>query len=79
MKTIFLISSIFYILGLKIGHKIDVFRNYNPIEKITTTKQVIKEAVKPVYFQDEVKQKSKADSIRNEQIIRKKEVNTNRF
>lgn len=79
MKTIFLISSIFYILGLKIGHKIDVFRNYNPIEKISTTKQVIKEAVKPVYFQDEVKQKSKADSIRNEQIIRKKEVNTNRF
>jgi hypothetical protein len=79
MKTIFLISSIFYILGLKIGHKIDVFRNYNPIEKITTTKQVIKEAVKPVYFQDEVKQKSKADSTSNRQITEKKELNTNQF
>lgn len=75
MKTIFLISSIFYILGLKIGHKIDVFRNYNPIEKISTTKQVIKEAVKPVYFQDEVKQKSTADSTMSGQITKKKEVN----
>ncbi len=79
MKTIFLISSIFYILGLKIGHKIDVFRNYNPIEKITTTKQVIKETVKPAYFQDEVKQKSKADSTFNGQITEKKEVNSNHF
>ncbi|HSM48844.1 MAG TPA: hypothetical protein VK872_13575 [Draconibacterium sp.] len=79
MKTIFLISSIFYIIGLKIGHKIDVFRNYNPIEKITTTKQVIKEAVKPVYFQDEVQQKSKADSTRSRQITDKKEVNKNNF
>lgn len=79
MKTIFLISSIFYILGLKIGHKIDVFRNYNPIEKITTTKQVIKDAVKPVYFQDEVKQKSTADSTSTGQVNEKKEVNTNHF
>ncbi len=79
MKTIFLISSIFYILGLKIGHKIDIFRNYNPIEKITTTKQVIKEAVKPVYFQDEGKQKSQADSTKSKQITEKKEVNTNHF
>jgi predicted CoA-binding protein len=79
MKAIFLLSSLFYLLGLKIGHKIDVFRNYNPIEKITTTKQVIKEAVKPVYFQDEVQQKSKADSTRSGQITEKKEVNTNHF
>jgi hypothetical protein len=79
MKTIFLISSIFYILGLKIGHKIDLFRNYNPIEKITTTKQVIKEAVKPVYFDDEVKQKSTADSTVNGQITEKKEVNKTHF
>jgi hypothetical protein len=79
MKTIFLISSIFYIIGLKIGHKIDVFKNYNPIEKITTTKQVIKEAVKPVYFQDEVKQDIKTDSTRIEKIADKKEVNEKHF
>jgi hypothetical protein len=79
MKTIFLISSIFYIIGLKIGHKIDVFKNYNPIEKITTTKQVIKEAVKPVYFQDEVKQDNKNDSTKLENIADKKEVNENHF
>jgi len=79
MKTIFLLSSIFYLLGLKIGHKIDVFSNYNTIEKITTTKQVIKEAVKPVYFNDEVKQKSSSDSTKSRQITEKKELNTNHF
>ncbi|KAF0237153.1 MAG: hypothetical protein FD181_2193 [Prolixibacteraceae bacterium] len=79
MKTIFLITSIFYVLGLKIGHKIDIFRNYNPIEKITTTKKVIRKAVKPVYFQDEVQKKSKADSTRSVQIADKKVVNSNHF
>ena len=79
MKTIFLISSIFYILGLKIGHKINIFRNFNPIEKITTTKQSFKEAVKPVYFDDEVKQKSTADSIKSEQNVEKKNVDKSHF
>lgn len=79
MKTIFLITSIFYVLGLKIGHKIDIFRNYNPIEKITTTKKVIRKAVKPVNFQDEVQKKSKADSTRSVQIADKKVVNSNHF
>lgn len=79
MKTIFLISSIFYILGLKIGHKIDIFRNYNPIEKISATKQVIKETVKPVYYQDEVKQENKADSTMSKQNVKKKEAKTDQF
>lgn len=79
MKTIFLISSIFYILGLKIGHKIDILRNYNPIEKISATKQVIKETVKPVYYQDEVKPENKADSTMSKQNVKKKEAKTDQF
>lgn len=38
MKTIIVISSIFYILGLKIGNKIDLVKKSIPIEKIITIK-----------------------------------------
>lgn len=36
MKAIVLISSIFYILGLKISDKIDLIKRSNPVEKIIT-------------------------------------------
>ena len=71
MKTIILISSIFYILGLKIGHKIDLFKNYNPVEKISTTTNVVKEAAKSVYFKDEVKLKNNPDSLKNVSVADK--------
>ena len=51
MKAIILISSIFYILGLKIGNKIDLVKKVNPIKTITATKN-IKE---PTQFCDYVK------------------------
>lgn len=34
MKAIILISSIFYILGLKISNQIDLIKKNNPVEKI---------------------------------------------
>jgi len=71
MKAIILFSSIFYILGLKIGHKIDLFKNYNPVEKITTTTNAVKQATKVVYFNDEVKLKSDADSLKSERVVDK--------
>jgi len=71
MKAIILFSSIFYILGLKIGHKIDLFKNYNPVEKITTKTNVVKEAVKAVYFNDEIKPKSDTDSLKNVSVVDK--------
>ena len=70
MKAIILFTSIFYILGLKIGHKIDIFKNENPVEKITTTDQV-KPNTKAIYFNDEVKIKADADSINNVNITEK--------
>lgn len=71
MKTIILISSIFYILGLKIGHKIDFFKNYNPIEKISTTTNAVKKATKAVYFNEEVKLKCNTDSIKSVRAVEK--------
>ena len=79
MKAIILISSIFYILGLKIGHKIDFFKSYNPVQKISTTTIAVKQATKAVYFSDEVKQKSSADSLKNAGVTVKKEAEKNHF
>jgi hypothetical protein len=77
MKTIILISSIFYILGLKIGHKIDLFKNYNPVQKISTTTNAVKEATKAVYFNEEAKVKSSPDSLKNVSVAKKKAVEKN--
>jgi hypothetical protein len=79
MKTIILISSIFYILGLKIGHKIDFFKNYNPVQKISTTTNAVKQAAKTVYFNDEAKVKNNPDSLKNECAVEKKTEEKNRF
>lgn len=65
MKAILLFSSIFYILGLKIGHKIDLFKNHNPVEKISTTPKCINQIDKTVYFKDEIKLKCDTDSLKN--------------
>lgn len=71
MKSILLFSSIFYILGLKIGHKIDLFKNHNPVEKISTTTNAVKQTTKAVYFNDEVKLKSDTDSVKNTNVVDK--------
>jgi hypothetical protein len=67
MKSILLFSSIFYLLGLKIGHKIDLFKNHHPVEKISTTKDIVKPAVKSVDFNQELEANS--DSITIQTII----------
>lgn len=64
MKAIILLSSIFYILGLKIGHKIDVIRAANPIQKISTTSNAVKSAAKSVYFSEEEKKIPAVDSLK---------------
>ena len=79
MKTIILISSIFYILGLKIGHKIDLFKNYNPVEKISTTTNAVKKAAKSVYFYDETKPDNSPDSLKNVGVVDKKAKEKNHF
>jgi len=79
MKAIILISSIFYILGLKIGHKIDLFKSSNPVQKISTTTNAIKQATKAVYFSDEVRSKSSTDSLKNVGVAEKTAVETKQF
>lgn len=71
MKAIILFSSIFYIIGLKIGHKIDLFKNHNPVEKISSTTNAVKQATKAVYFNDEVKPISDTDSLKNIDLVDK--------
>lgn len=62
MKAIILISSIFYILGLKIGNKIDLVKKVKPEVTISaTTKE--KEELKCCDYNKLVKKKIECDTI----------------
>lgn len=77
MKTIFLLSSLFYLLGLKIGHKINLIKCSTPVQKISTTTHAVKQATKAVYFSDEVQSKTSSDTLKNNGVTDKKEGETN--
>ena len=65
MKALFLISSIFYILGLKIGHSIDLFKGANTIYKITNTTNAVKNAAKSIQYNDAIKSATIKDSLQS--------------
>lgn len=59
MKIIILVSSIFYILGLKISHKIDLLKRSHPVEKITIHQEKQIKPAKAIHF-DEVQTETKS-------------------
>ncbi len=66
MKAIILISSIFYILGLKISNKIDLIKRTSPVEK------VIVHTVKPETKQKTVDfEEAETETKANESIEKK--------
>ncbi|WP_297087675.1 hypothetical protein [uncultured Draconibacterium sp.] len=56
MKALILISSIFYILGLKISNKIDIVKKSNPVDKIISHKVQSSEPDKTAKFEQEEKE-----------------------
>lgn len=65
MKAIILISSIFYIIGLKIGNQIDLTTKNTPVEKISTTKISSPETEKTYQFNGTAANQMKTDSVKN--------------
>ena len=64
MKAIILVSSIFYILGLKIGNKIDLVKKDKQVEKVVTKKVKVTTPDKCCDYTEEVAKKSESDSIK---------------
>lgn len=64
MKATILILSIFYILGLKIGHKIDLVKKSIPVKKIITYKIETCRPDKCANFNDEIVAKNDSDSLK---------------
>ena len=62
MKAIILISSIFYILGLKIGNQIDLVKKSNPVEKIITN-TTVKTPSKTIELKNEIGLKTNSGSL----------------
>ncbi len=65
MKAIILISSIFYILGLKISNKIDIVKKANPVEKIITNTISATKPAKSIHFNEISGVKAESDSLIN--------------
>jgi len=65
MKAIILISSIFYVLGLKISNKIDFVKRINPVEKIINNAIPPKKTDKVFHFQDDTEKKPETDTLKS--------------
>jgi hypothetical protein len=63
MKAIILISSIFYILGLKIGNRIELVKKSDSNEKIITQKVKAKKPADCCKFTEELANKTTCDTI----------------
>ena len=68
MKAIILISSIFYILGLKIGNNINVVKKNNPIEKIITNSIKTSKPLNSFHFDQKGVESTQPDSLSSEKI-----------
>lgn len=64
MKAIILISSIFYILGLKISNHIDLVKKSNPVDTLITNKIIVTPPSKVVYLKNETGFKAFADTVK---------------
>ena len=64
MKAIILISSIFYILGLKIGNKIDLVKKSIPVKKIITNTINVKKPSNCCDYKKEVAEKANCDTVK---------------
>jgi len=64
MKAIILISSIFYILGLKISNKIDLVKRSNPVEKIIIHKVKPDTQQKSVDFEEAKTDAKESESLK---------------
>lgn len=63
MKAFILISSIFYILGLKISNKIDLIRHHNSVEKVIIQKSTTLKSEKSIDFKNAEELKPAKDSV----------------
>lgn len=71
MKAIILISSIFYILGLKVSHTIDVVKRSNPADKIISSTPILNtEQSKSITLQEGQKIANSKDSLLNRILIK---------
>lgn len=67
MKTVILISSIFYIIGLKVSSQIDLAGKSNPVDTLISTKVIPLQPAQSVQIFQSDENISEADSIKTEQ------------
>ncbi len=67
MRAIFLISSVFFLLGLKLSSKIDFGKRINPVNSIISTKILQKKPSKAIHLFSSPEPAEKADTLKAEE------------
>ena len=70
MKAIILISSIFYILGLKVSHTFEFVKKSNPVDKVISVRPGISsEQSKSITLKESIDMIIRKDSLQKEGVV----------
>ncbi|HKL32239.1 MAG TPA: hypothetical protein VJ919_06890 [Tangfeifania sp.] len=73
MKAVILISSIFYIIGLKVSSQIDLAGKSNPVDTLISTKIIPLQPAKSVQIFQSDENSNDVDSIKSEQPLKEQD------
>lgn len=70
MKAVILISSIFYIIGLKVSNQIDLVGKSTPVDTLISTKIIPQQLEKAVQVITSDENNTDIDSLKNEETLK---------
>jgi hypothetical protein len=73
MKAIILISSIFYIIGLKVSNQIDLVGKSNPVDTLISNKIIPQQPAEAVQVFPSEENNAGVDSMKNEETLKEED------
>jgi len=70
MKAVILISSIFYIIGLKVSNQIDLVGKSNPVDTLISNKIIPHHPSKAVHIFQYDENSNEVDSLKSDEMIK---------
>jgi hypothetical protein len=73
MKAVILISSIFYIIGLKVSNRIDLVGKSNPVDTLISNKIIPQQPAKAVQVFQTEENSIEIDSLKSEESLKEED------
>ena len=73
MKAVILISSIFYIIGLKVSNQIDLVGKSNPVDTLISNKIIPQQSAKAVQVFQAEENSIEIDSLKSEETLKEED------